>query len=380
MRINLLLLLFLALVCSCKEEITLTTRSNEIQMVVDGMITDEPGPYAVTLSVTSPLGQPEHIPLTGCTVTITDDAGYTEILAEHKDGQYLTHSEGIRGQPGREYQLSIQTPGGRHYETPFQKMSPPVKIDSLYSEVQYTERTDQPGSLPGLQFFTDSEKASAQENYFLWRITETFQYELDYKLYAIYYDGEILINNRDTISGYDSLYTCWKTHDAGTFFTGSTSSLKEAKIVKQPLHFVGTDTKRLSSRYSFLLHQYCIDRETYYYWKNLQEQITGDNFLLAKQPYNPTGNVRNTSDPQETVLGTFTVASVTTKRIFRSRPALPFYLDSCMVGTDLESMFKTMGPAFLVIGPQGMGKVHKDCIDCRSKGGVPRKPSFWTDY
>lgn len=379
MKIKSLIVLLAVLIAGCKEEIPLSSGNNESLLVVDGMITDEPGPYTVILSVTSTLGEPDVIPMKGCTVTLSDNAGYTEMLVENADGVYLTHPEGVRGVPGMEYMLSIQTPDGRNYETPFQKMSPPVEIDSVYSELQTLEEAGYPFGLPAFQFYTDSEDSSPAGNFFLWRITETFQYNMDFKLYAIYFNGEILVNNIDTISGYDTLYTCWKTQDVKTFYTGKTTNLAASRITHQPLHHVDTRSKRLSIRYSMQLRQYCLGQDAYYYWESMKEQISGDNFLLAKQPYNPAGNVKNTDDPQETVLGYFTVASVTRKRIFMNRPAVPFYLDSCYVGMDLESVFKSPGPVFLVVVPAGMGKVHKDCVDCRTDGGEPRKPSFWVD-
>lgn len=379
MRIKFRFLLLVLLLVGCKDEIPLSSGNNESLLVVDGMITDEPGPYTITLSVTSPVGEPAIIPLEGCSVTISDNSGYTEMLTETADGVYVTHPEGVRGQPGKEYALAIQTPDGRNYETPFQQMAVPVQIDSVYSEPQNLEVDGFPFGLPAYQFYTDSETTPSSGSFFLWRITETFQYDIDYKLYAIYYDGEIYVNNIDTISGYDTLHTCWDTQDVKTFYTGKTSNLADSRITRQPLHTVDTRTKKLSVRYSMQLQQYSISQDAYYFWKSMQEQISGDNFLLAKQPYNPVGNVKNSADPMETVLGYFTVASVTRKRVFRNRPALPFYMDSCYVALDLGNMFKTIGPAFLVLGPGGMGKIHNDCIDCRKEGGVPRKPSFWID-
>ena len=379
MTIRVWILILGLLMIGCREEIPLMSRDTDVRMVVEGMITDEPGPYTVRLSLTSALGESGSNPLSGCTVTISDNEGYTEALAESADGVYLTHPSGIRGVPGKEYMLAIETPDGRKYETPFERMEAPVPIDKVYSEQQYLEKEGYPFGLPGFQFYADSEVSSSDENYFLWRLTETFQYNLDYKLYAIYYDGEILVNNIDTISGYDTLFTCWKTQDVNTFYTGKTNNLAEPKIARQPLHFVGTDSKRLSVRYSLELQQYSISQDSWSFWTSMQEQISGQNFLVAKQPYNPVGNVTNVNNPDETVLGHFTVASVTRKRIFMDKPVLPFYTDSCYVGMDLENMFKTKGPAFLVIGPAGMGKIHNDCVDCRLEGGETRKPSFWID-
>ena len=285
----------------------------------------------------------------------------------------------MQGKIGFSYRISIITPEGKEYASEFKEIKEPVGIDTIYADTTTVTAQGYPDGLPGFQFFTDSKTAQTNDNYFLWQLTETYKYTVDFRLHALYKNRKIYVNNIDTILGYDSLQTCWKTQKVKNIYTGKTANLTIPKITSQPLHFVGTDTKRLTEKYSVLLKQLTIDEETYDFWRKIQDQISEDNVLLAKQPYNIVGNIKNVDNTNETVLGYFTVASVDQKRIFMGRPQKFFYYSTCYVGTDLSNMFRVSGPFYLVLTEEGLGKVHPDCIDCRSDGGETRKPDFWED-
>ena len=379
MKIRGLIILFIITVIGCREEIILDSNYNSQLLVVDGSITNKPGPYKISLSITSIVRDPQNIPFTGCTVIIHEDSGSSEVLTELEPGNYYTSASGTQGKIGFSYRISILTSDGKEYESDFCEMKEPIEIDSLYVDTTNVARQGYVFGLPGYQFYTNSKTAQTPDNYFLWQITETYKYNANNRLHALYKYGKIYVQNIDTVLGYDTLKTCWKTEKVKNIFTGKTSNLSVPKITNQPLHFVGTDSKRLGERYSFLLEQLTIDEETYTFWQKIQEQISQENILLAKQPYNILGNIRNVNDQSETVLGYFTVASVDQKRMYINKINKPFYFSTCDIGTDLSNMFKVAGPIYLVLTEEGLGKVHPDCIDCRSEGGDIKKPSFWID-
>jgi hypothetical protein len=182
--------------------------------------------------------------------------------------------------------------------------------------------------------------------------------------------------NLGQLPQYENLYRCWKTQNVGYIITGNTSNLSIPKISNQPLHFVGTNTKKLQERYSLNLIQYSIDENAYYFWKSIEDQTSQENFLISNQPYNIIGNVKNINNPDESVYGYFTVASVSKKRIFVDRPNTPFYYVKCAIMDEAPVPY----PEFYVTDETGKtGQVIEDCIDCRSQGGEPLKPDFWID-
>ena len=376
MTIKYLYLLILIIVFGCKDEIVLNNKNFEPRMVVDGIITDESRPYIIKLMLTSPTNKSKEIPYSGCTITLIDNTGNSEILTEIKPGTYSTSESGIQGIIGKSYRITISTSDGREYATEFQEMKESVEIDSVHAELIKKESLDYVYGLPGYQFYVDTKTASNKENYFLWRMIETFEYSADYPLYAVIDKyGRFLIVGLDTCDLFYDFYWCWKTQTVGYLFTGKTSNLTIPQINKQELMFVGTDSRKLQKRYSLLLKQYSIGEEAYYFWKGIEEQTSQENFLVSNQPYNIVGNIKNVNNSDEAVYGYFTVASESQKRIFLDRPNNAFYYNICFV--DYEPPYRSK---YLVISEEGrLGAVDEGCLDCTTRGGETIKPDFWID-
>lgn len=386
MKIRGIIILLILLISGCKEEFPLNFNTSEKILVVEGGITNIPGPYSIRLSTTLPVNQPLRVPYKNCIVTVSDNKGQSEILTETEPGVYKTSENGIQGEIGNEYSLSVKTPEGKEYKTEFQEMKAAIEIDSVYAELNIKEDLDFPYGLPGYQFYTDTKPAQDRESYILWNLIETYKYEADYPLYALYFYGDIFYVNRDmdTIAdivylNYDTLFTCWKTETVKNIFTAQTANLTHPVIKRQPLHLVTTDTKKLSLRYSLLVQQCTISKNAYNFWKGIHDQISDESFLYTKQPYNVTGNLKNLDDPAELTFGYFTVASVNQKRIYYNRPNTTFYFKKGYAADPID-LNKKAQPVFLISTDEGMKFVHKDCVDCRTEGGIIYKPDFWIEY
>jgi hypothetical protein len=365
---------------SCREELQFLSKSFESRFVVDGFLSNENPPYTVKLHMSSSIDSSLLLPVTGCNLSIFDDTGNIENLHESLPGIYQTSVNGMKGIVGKQYKLKIITPQGNIYTTEFQEIKSPVKIDSIYTELDYEYSPSFPNGIPGYQFFIDTETAPNNENYYLWNLIETYEYHTDFRLYGIFDGSTILINGADTITKYDDLNICWKTENVKEIFTGKTKNLNIAKITKKPLHFVNTTTKKLTYRYSLLLKQYNITKDSYSFWNGIEEQISNENYLFTTQPYNVVGNIKNEIDPNEVIYGNFTVASVDTMRIFVDRPGVTFSYDVCFLTTNLENYFKRNPPLYFVLLENGnIAGISEPCLDCTSQGGVAKKPSFWID-
>ncbi len=372
------IIILLFFIFSCETEISLDSINNEQVLVVDGSITNMPGIYTVKLSLSSNINEPLMIPYENCKIIIFNNTDFSEILTETAPGIYNTSETGIQGEIGKQYKITIETPEGKKYETEFQTMLEPIGIDTVYAEIIYKETLDYPAGLPGYKFYVDTETAPNLENYYMWNMSETYEYTGDYTLDAIYDGNTILINGLDTITKYDDLFRCWKTQNIKNIFTGKTSNLSVPKISNKPLHFVSTKTRQLSIKYSLLLTQNTINKKAYKYWKEIENQISDDNILFATQPYNVIGNVLNKKNPEELVYGYFTVSSVSKKRIFLERPAVPFHYSTCFVQTDnIFSFPPAPAPYYLTIINGEYGKLSESCFDCTTKGGIPERPNFW---
>jgi hypothetical protein len=120
MKLSTYILFFFLLLDSCITPYEINTPFQE-HLVVEGLITDQPGPYQVKISKTVPI-QDQLYPTTwvaGATLTIQDDQGNSEALVEKSPGNYYTKA--FQGVLGRSYWLNIATNDGNVYQSTQEK-------------------------------------------------------------------------------------------------------------------------------------------------------------------------------------------------------------------------------------------------------------------
>ncbi len=352
-------------------------------VVVDGGINDQPGPYTIKLSLSSPIDTAIFKPYTNCEVVFLDDEGAIETLIEMEPGIYRTNENGIQGIAGKKYKLRIHTPDEDIYESDYEQLLSSEKIDEVYGIIENRQVEGYIHDLEGYQFYVDTELAKSDTNYYLWRLEATYHYQSDFTIRWIF-DGELNWSYNP-----DTLFNCWSTYFVDDFFTMSTAELQIPKIEAFPLHYVNTQTRQLSVKYSLLVRQYTMNKEAFEFWDALRKQNESQGSLYSSQPYQVRGNVYNINNESEPVLGYFMVAGLDEKRIFVDRPQVPvkFYYPVC----DLDQAdFEAYGqmwwadpvtyPIFAIETPGGIRAVPpKGCVDCRTKGGTIFKPYFWID-
>jgi len=114
---------------SCyRDIINLNLENIEPQLVIEGNITDQNGPYQIRISKAGGYNQLSNFPLvTGAEVFIRDDLGNFEMLTEAEPGQY--HSQSLRGRTGRTYSLQVQAEGKEYHAS--SKMPEALTLDFL---------------------------------------------------------------------------------------------------------------------------------------------------------------------------------------------------------------------------------------------------------
>jgi len=369
--------LYILLLGGCREPFEPGSKGHESALVVDGLITDQPGPYKILLAQTARLDSPRFIPYTNCRVILEESTGQQEVLEETVPGVYQTSQGRIEGTPGNAYRIRIETPEGNNYRSDFIEMKEPVHIDTLYAKLKRISTNQHPNGLPGYQFYLDTKTAADPNSYFYWRLRETWEYTSNFKIEAIY-EGRGIDPNFPR----DSLYRCWNTQPIQQIFTDHTSDLFEPRLSGHPLHFVGTDTKRLMERYSLLVKQFTIDQQAWQFWKDVKKQISEANFLFQEQPYLIGGNVYNPNDQDDVVRGYFMVASLDSQRIFVDKPHAEFSYPTCSLDTNLRFIHLTPPselPVYLSVIDSKYGKAADECFDCRLLGGKLEPPDFWKE-
>jgi len=113
----------------CQKVISVDLNNANSQMVTEAVVTDRPGPYTVSLSLSGDYFTPSLYfpPVTHAFVSITDDAGEHDTLNEISPGTY--HTTSLHGVPGRTYALRVIA-SGKEYDA-VSTMPARVPIDTI---------------------------------------------------------------------------------------------------------------------------------------------------------------------------------------------------------------------------------------------------------
>lgn len=117
---------------ACTEKIDLDLKNSTPELVIEGYINDQPGPYYVALTMSKLYNEDFNFQgVAGATIVMSDDAGNTDTLTDAGiQGLYQTNT--IQGVVGRTYHLEV-TADGKTYNS-YCLMRPPVEIDSIVIE------------------------------------------------------------------------------------------------------------------------------------------------------------------------------------------------------------------------------------------------------
>jgi hypothetical protein len=109
-KIFLLLISTISIFSACEKVIEIDLNENNPQYVIEGEITDQMTTHRVKITKTVNFDQPNNYPaVTKAVVTISDDAGNTEILSETQPGIYETKQWAAIS--GRTYALTVTHEG-----------------------------------------------------------------------------------------------------------------------------------------------------------------------------------------------------------------------------------------------------------------------------
>lgn len=159
-KISFVYLLILVGITSCEEVIELDLATTEPKVVIEGIITDQPGPYTVTIKKTADFYDRNNFPAgTGATIIITDDVGNVDVLTEIEKGVYQTNS--LQGILGRTYNLTVDFEG-KTYTASSTIPAKNVEIDSLASKFEEESLLYEEGYYV-TPYFTD---IAGERNYF----------------------------------------------------------------------------------------------------------------------------------------------------------------------------------------------------------------------
>jgi hypothetical protein len=259
-RYTLILFFLTFLFYSCKKTITPDLNQAPPQLVIQGEITNDPGPYTISVNQSVGFYADNTFPaVSGAVIKISDNQGVTDSLTETSPGLYATHL--LQGKPGNTYTLSVFVQNG-HY-TAVSTMPALVLFDSL--TLQSTSGFGQ----HRINAVVNFQDPVGIKNYYQ---------------FMEYINGQQFTKN---IFVFDD-------------------RLSDGKYISTTLR---TDSSYLTTGDLLEVKMYDIDENVYNYFNQL-EQSSGDGaFNTTASPANPVSNISNG------VYGYFSAHTVQTKKI-----------------------------------------------------------------
>jgi hypothetical protein len=339
-------ILFIAFFGACVDPIDFDLPPADQQLIVEGMITDKPGPYAVKISKSQSLEADSsfHSWETGAQVTLFDDTGDTEVLVEQSPGTYYTTGS-IRGTVGHAYHIRIQTADGNIFESEPDILTMGGEVDSI--QYEYEARTiERPfGTLPADVFniYVDGHVAASADSYTRWKFTGTYKVETHPELREIWLSGFYYFKDPYPCSGYEvapaegggllkqvapcTCCTCWINQyetepqlSDGMLVTNN--QFKRIKVAEIPI-----DQKTFHEKYRVDIEQMSLSRTAFDFFKLIRAQKKNAASIFQPPSGKIIGNIKAVGS-NAPVVGLFWATSVNRKQIYISKDAVPYLIAS----------------------------------------------------
>jgi hypothetical protein len=367
--IKISLLIFLT---GCITQFVPETEEEKELLVVEGLITDQPGINTVKLSKSIPFGKKsEAKPISGCIVSISDNEGHTYWLNESSPGIYITDSASFRGRVGLTYTLHITSQNDvnyLNYESYPVEMIPVPPIDSIYYEkLVIKEDYMNYGGIDACQIYLDTSDPENRCRYYRWDFDETWILRLLFPVQNI---------------------KCWVSDTSKTVTIKSTAAFDEARITRQPVTYISNTSDRLLRKYSISVNQYSISEDEFIYWEKIQNLTEQSGGLYDIIPASVPSNIFCVENLSEKVLGYFGVSAKTSKRIFIQDdfggiidqypdcPTDTVYGDVEIWGLDVSVWVLSDNPPSFGSPRRRILTDKKGCADCTVRGTI-QKPPYW---
>jgi hypothetical protein len=319
MRKYLLFGFFILLTCqACKEKYIPSLDEPDKILVVEGRITDEPGPQTITLTDAVPFNKDQSFPEMGAIVTVLDENKYAYTFRETFPGVYVSNSAVFHPTVGSTYTLLIKTNEGKSYVSTPQVLQPKGKIDTIYSAFKsVTFQTDVNNTSifsnePGIEFLTSMDLSKDNSPYYRFSSSLLIEFITRYSF------------------NMNVPYCCWLTYMTNDFINLVSQDNKSQKV-EHEMGFVPTDTffysmvkQRVDGNppgtffwiykypHSFQISfkEYHINKDVYDYYNSMDIQLQAKDRIFDPVAYQFKGNMVCIEKPNEVVLGVFEVASV----------------------------------------------------------------------
>lgn len=292
---------------SCVDPYPAEVIASPTKLIVDGLITDDAGPYTVTLALSEPYDNNRGtLAVNSAQVWVQDDNGQRFDFLPRGAGNYQSDSLGFRAQAGKIYTLFVRTSDGKIYQSKPELLRAAPPIDTVYN-VFFTTTNSLGVAVSGFEVYLETEDPDTSGNFYRWRwahydtVVNCLQ-----KL-----DGETRVMFLTRCCG-----PCWTVRRCYGCINILSDIFLNGNTIRRYLADIPYDSKE---DYFLTVEQLALPREAYQFWNLVDGQINNSGGIFDKPPASIQGNISNTADPEEQVLGYFTVAGLARKSVYLKR-------------------------------------------------------------
>jgi hypothetical protein len=301
---------------SCTEPYGLQTETFESAIVIEATLTDELKHQEIKLSRTYKLEENGPDMETGAIVYVTDNNGNQYNFSEN-NGKYISVQE-FQALPNVAYQLHIVTSDGKTYTSKTESLSSLTNIGNIIPVEGLNSKGEK-----GVQILLNSTKTTNDIEYYRYTYEETHKIVapqwIPERGVAFYYNppppfspiiGEVHVEPWP----YEAK-TCFSSATSNEILINNTA-LSSSNNTVDLIRFLKVDDYKIANRYSINVTMYNESPAAYNFYDALKKTSSNGSLLSQNQPGFFSGNIQNTANPTEKVIGFFDVAHVTSQRIF----------------------------------------------------------------
>ncbi len=338
------LLVLLVLFSHCEEPIDLKFKNEpKDYLVIEGIITSQPKAHQITISRATPFTNNEVTPFKKESVNdirITDDLGNIYPLFEVDQGVYVTESN-FAALTGRSYQLKLTTANNKSYESKPQTILPVGSIGDAKFEYDVE------------QIFNSEAEQFVDKG--VLKVFADYDLPQNGNFAAVDWEGTFILKTE--LGTPKDCYVADKNNGIAPIITNN--GLTNNSFTNQELFTITYDF-RFRYRYSLNILMYSIDETAAKFLSEVEQQLNSTGSIFDPAPRQISGNISNTRDENEVVLGFFGAFNVTEKRILISRNNIP------------------AGETFNICDRGGPGNPPDFCFDCTLFfGSTDVQPPYW---
>ncbi len=358
---------------ACIDPYPLAINTNENTLVVEGMITDQPGPYTVKVAYANKLSDPidETRQVNSAKVELFDNLGNKEILSQSASGVYQTSTTGMQGVVGNTYYLRITLPDNTVLESIPEELKPAGEIKNIYYEFRQLDSGYGLDTKNGFEIYVDADFLPEQNGSVRWRTEGIWELKTYPERRLKYESGPggaiVAIPDPAKCSGFvwqipkpipgsgrtDVLVrlsecqccNCWVTrYDDEPIL--SDRKFNQSGVTHKFLTFIPANKRFFYNKYHLKVEQTSVSDKVYEFWQSIQKQRTSGSDLFQTPNARTTGNMKVVSGKQN-VVGYFGASGVKVNSLFIERSAVPYALpaidtiaESCLAAYRYSSTAK----------------------------------------